>query len=62
MIYTIVGDSFEEWVHAKIKERNLKVQHEKGLLIEVDEEIDNAFYESTAISQVNKIFIYFLLL
>ena len=51
IVYTICGESFANWVKEKVEERNNKVAVDKGLLIEVDEEIANAFAASTAISQ-----------
>ena len=51
VVYTIVGQQFAQWVKEKVEERNNKVSVDKGLLIEVDDEIANAFAASTAISQ-----------
>ena len=52
IIFTIVGESFSQWVKQKIEERNLKVQVDKGLMMEVDDEINAHFQQSTAISNV----------
>ena len=51
VVYTIVGQTFNDWVKGRVEERNNKVAVDKGLLIEVDEEIANALNSSTAISQ-----------
>ena len=59
MVYTVCGDPFADWVKEKVEERNNKVSMDKGLLIEVDEEIANAFATSTAISQYVYISLFF---
>lgn len=51
VVYTIVGQTFNDWVKGRVEERNNKVAVDKGLLIEVDEEIAIALNSSTAISQ-----------
>ena len=50
VVYTVVGQTFADWVKDRVEERNNKVAVDKGLLIDVDEEIYNAFTQSTAIS------------
>ena len=52
VIFTIVGNSFSQWVKQKIEERNQKIQVDKGLMMEGDDEINAYFQQSTAISQV----------
>ena len=51
VVYTIVGLTFNDWVKGRVEDRNNKVAVDKGLLIEVDEEIAIALNSSTAISQ-----------
>ena len=50
MIYTIVGDQFNQWVQEKIRERNDRVASKHDLMIELDPAIARAFEASTMIS------------
>jgi hypothetical protein len=48
--YSIVGDDFANWVQEGIQARNQKMVQEKNMLIEVDQEIFDAFHSSTSVS------------
>ena len=50
VIYTIVGDTFKQWVSAEIDKRNEEVATKGNLNIAVDPEIAKAFHNSTAVS------------
>ena len=42
IVYTICQERFAEWVKERVEERNQKVAVDKGLMLDVDEEIANA--------------------
>ena len=50
VIYTVVGDSFQDWVNERIEQRNSKVAEDDNKMIEVDPEIAAAFNASNYIS------------
>ena len=50
VIYTIVGDQFNQWVQERIRERNDRVASQHDLMIELDPAIARAFEASTMIS------------
>ena len=50
VIYTIVGDQFNQWVQERIRERNDRVASNHDLMIELDPAIARAFEASTMIS------------
>ena len=50
VVYTVCGDRFHNWVSKKIEERNVRVQNDKDLMINVDPIIAAAFNNSTAVS------------
>ena len=50
MAYSILGDTFSQWVKRQIDERNARVAEKGDLMIEMDPEVHAAFQESTAIS------------
>ena len=50
IIYSVVGEPFEQWVKQRIEERNAAVVKEKNMLIDMDPEIAAAFANSTAVS------------
>ena len=50
ILYTQIGDDFQDWVNARIEERNAKVTEDRDLTIEMDPAIARAFKESTAVS------------
>ena len=47
---TILGDTFTKWISFQVEERNKKLVVEKGLAIEMDPKIAEAFYASTKTS------------
>ena len=47
VIYSVIGESFAEFVKLKIKERNRKMVTEKNLMINIDPHIHQAFMRST---------------
>ena len=47
---TILGDTFTKWISSQVEERNKKLLVEKGLAIEMDPKIAEAFYASTKTS------------
>ena len=49
VIYTIVGEPFNKWVHKRINERNAKVTVEKDM-IEMDPEIMAVYQASNSVS------------
>ena len=48
--YSILDDTFNDWVRSQIQERNERIAEEGNLLIEMDPEVAEAFQNSTAIS------------
>ena len=46
VIYTIIGESFKEWVNTQITMRNDKIKNEKDVTIEMDPEIAAIFRAS----------------
>ena len=60
LIYTVVGQPFQDWVDVKIQERNEKVVKEQNMLIELDPEIAAVFKASTAVSCKYLYHLYFL--
>ena len=60
---SVLKDVFKQWVKNQVDERNQKLAVEKGIMIEVDPEIAEAFRNSTKVSrkyqtQHNKRYIY----
>jgi hypothetical protein len=50
VIYTVVGDNFQEWIEKKLKERTKKLCTERDMNITMDPEIYKIFKNSTSIS------------
>ncbi len=50
IIFTIVGQSFSNWVDRKINERNAKIKEEGKMMINMDPEIAKIFTQSTSVS------------
>ena len=50
MIASVLGTVFTDWVRDAIEERNEEVTEKKGLEIELDQDIAEAFNMSTAVS------------
>jgi hypothetical protein len=48
--YSVVGDSFAEWVHQRIVERNEKVTIKRDLNISIEPRVLAAFLSSNAVS------------
>ncbi len=48
---TVIGKPFTDWVASRIAERNAQVTKEKGLMIEMDPAVAQAFHSSTAVSR-----------
>ena len=48
--FTVLGDTFGDWVKAQIEARNTKVLVERNNNIEMDPEMAAAFNQSTAVS------------
>ena len=48
---TVIGSPFQDWVGQLIKERNETMTKEKGMLIEMDDSIAQAFHASSAVSR-----------
>jgi hypothetical protein len=48
--YSVVGDTFAEWVHHRIKERNEKVTIKRDLNISIQPSVLAAFLSSNAVS------------
>ena len=51
MIASVLGTVFTDWVRDAIEERNEEVTEKKGLEIELDQDIAEAFNMSTAVSR-----------
>ena len=43
VLYTMIGAPFQQWVNARIEERNIKVKEDKDLAIDMDEDIMRIF-------------------
>ena len=54
--YTLTGEPFRTWVKNEIESRNLQFAKKQKLLIEMDEEVARAFYNSSNISSKSKLF------
>jgi hypothetical protein len=50
VIYTIVGEPFQQWVHQQVNIRNQKIAVEGNNVIAMDPQIARIFMDSTAIS------------
>ena len=50
VLYTVIGEAFRAFVKEKIEERNARVIVERDLMINVDQDIANAFQASTVVS------------
>ena len=48
--YSILGETFSQWVKEQIDERNARVAEKGDLMIEMDPDVHAAFMDSTAIS------------
>ena len=57
IIYTIVGENFQDWIEKKLKERTKKLCEERDMNITMDPEIYKIFKSSTSISVVSGYFI-----
>jgi hypothetical protein len=64
VIYTRLGDDFQEWVDVRCKQRNEEIAVEKDLNIHLDANIAAAFHASTAISRMYHLLVlkFFLLI
>jgi len=50
VVYTEVGQPFQDWANKRIKERNEKIVQDKDMTINMDPEIARIFRASTAVS------------
>jgi hypothetical protein len=50
VIYTVMGEPFQQWVSAQVNARNQKVALEGNNVISMDPQIARLFLQSTAIS------------
>ena len=50
VVYTVVGDPFQNWVNQRINARNQKVTKEQNLAIQMDPVIAELFRHSTSVS------------
>lgn len=50
VIYTVIGDPFNEWVNIKVKERHQKFKEKKEMMIHMDPEIAQIFLQSSSVS------------
>ena len=50
VMYTIIGETFREWVEKKVQERNEKHMLSQNMTIEMDPEVYKAFKASTHVS------------
>ena len=50
VIYTVVGEGFQQWVQDNVNARNEKIKQEKDMLVELDPEILAIFKASTSVS------------
>ena len=50
VIYTVVGDAFQDWVSEQIDARNEKIKAEQDIMIEMDPEYAAIFKASQSIS------------
>ena len=50
VIYTVIGDSFADWVKERVVARNIKIVKVQNLAIDMDPEVYAAFTNSTAVS------------
>ncbi len=49
LIYTIIGEPFQDWVKDRIEKRNAKLKEEQKLEIEMDPEVLRIFQSSTSV-------------
>ena len=52
VIYTLVGDDFQEWIKVRVNAKREKRARESNLNIQMDPEIARIFQESTADSRM----------
>jgi hypothetical protein len=50
LIYAVIGEDFARWVWKRIEDRNAKVTVEKDLMINLDDDLAAAFFNSSAVS------------
>ena len=50
VIYTVIGDQFNEWVNMRVKERHQKFKEKKEMMIHMDPEIAQIFLQSSSVS------------
>ena len=50
VVYTLVGENFQDWVDKQVRIRNKKMAEEKNMNISMDPEIAQIFKNSTTIS------------
>ena len=50
VMYTIIGEPFAQWVHARINARNQRIQQENDMTIEMNPDIAAIFRASTSAS------------
>ena len=50
VVYTIVGDAFQDWANARIDERNSKVIQDKDMVIQMDPQVAAIFRASSSVS------------
>ena len=50
LVYAVIGEDFARWVQARIEDRNAKVTVQKDLMINLDDDLAAAFFNSSAVS------------
>lgn len=50
LIYGVIGEDFARWVFSRIEDRNAKVTVQKDLMINLDDDLAAAFFNSSAVS------------
>lgn len=50
LIYSIIGEDFARWVQQRIEDRNVKVTVQKDLMINLDDDLAAAFFNSSSVS------------
>ena len=50
VVFTIIGQPFQNWVNQRIERRNAKISSDQNLSIQMDPEIAELFKNSTSVS------------
>ena len=50
VVYTVIGEAFNDWVQERVNERNDKIKQSQSMMIDLDPEIAQIFQASQSVS------------